>query len=187
LGKIGASQINSLSPAISPLEILISTKYAQWRSRELAKRRWVFATELVTLTSQPTPVVDPTEGGRTYKFNLPGNFIRPIRNSKTTWQQRGQFLYDYASTTTFEYIRDVPDNEIADPLFIEVLACAIAVECAEPATQSPGKKREAVLLYKDALQTAAQGNAFTLDVTEHPVNSGDEHFSWVVARENPYG
>lgn len=183
LGKIGASRINNLAPPVSPLEILIAGQYDQWKRSELAKRRWVFATIRATLTPLPGTETDLGDG-RIYKYNLPGAFLRPVRNNASSWVQNGQFIYDSDSTLTLEYIQSVADSELTDPLFVDVLACRIAMECAEPATQSPGKKREAVLMYKDALAEAGRSNAFILD-NDNPVSDDDNGYSWVVERLYP--
>lgn len=181
LGKIGASRVNSLSPATSPLEVLISTNYDQWKYEELSKRRWVFATELSQLTPAAT-ITDTFGDGRIYKYNIPGDYLRAIRNNRARYIIRGQFIYDAEATLNFEYVKKTTDNELTDPLFINVLASRIAVECAEPATQSPGKKREAVLMYKDAVAEAGKMNAFVLD-KDNPVNADDEGYTWLDARE----
>lgn len=183
LGKIGASRVSSLAPAVSPIERIIADGYTQWKREEIAKRRWVCATKKVVLTPAET-ITDTLEDGRVYRYDLPGDFIVAVRNNKSTWIQRGQSLYSADATMTFEYRYEVPDAELTDVLLINVLACRIAVECAEPATQSPGKKREAVILHKDALDEAGRQNAFQLD-DDNPVNDDDEGFSWVVERLYP--
>lgn len=183
LAKIGASRVNSLSPAVSPLEICIANGYTAWKRSEISKRRWVFATESAKITAQPETVVDPSNNGRIYKFNLPGSFIRALRNNGATWVQRGQFLYADTSTLVLEYLYEPADNLLIDDLFNEVLACRIAFEAAEPATQSASKKREAAVYYQTAMQEAARNNAFTLD--KQSVNDDDAGYSWIMERLYP--
>lgn len=183
LAKIGASRVNSLSPAVSPLEIFIASGYTHWKRNELTKRRWVIATEYAEITAQPGTVTDPGDG-RIYKFNMPGSIIRPIRHNGTTWVQRGQYLYDRSDKIALEYIYEPADNLLTDTLLNEVLACRIAFEAAEPATQSPGKKREAAIYLKDAIAEAGRNNAFILD-EDQPVNQVDDMFGWVYDRLYP--
>jgi hypothetical protein len=94
--------------------------------------------------------------------------------------QRGEFFYDYTNTIVLEYIRNVPDNELTDVSFIDVLACRVAVECAELASQSPGKKRDAFSMLKDAEDEAGRLNAFVLE--PHETGGDDAAYTWDNAR-----
>jgi len=182
LGKLGASRVNNLSPPVSTLEVKCASEYPQWKASEIKKRRWVFATTLLSLSALTTTVVSPSDG-RMYKFAVPGDMLRPIRQKNTTWVQRGQFLYDYTNLINLEYIRNVPDNELTDVSFVDVLACRVAVECAELASQSPGKKRDAVVMLKDAEDEAGRMNAFTLE--PHETGGDDSAYTWDNARAQP--
>lgn len=182
LGKLGASRVNNLAPPISVLENKVASEYVQWRQSELKKRRWTFATEITNLSSVAT-ITDPGDG-RIYKFNKPGNHLRSIRPKNCTWVERGQFIYNTDNTITgFEYIKDVPDNELSDSNFIDVLAARVAVECAELATQSPGKKRDALVMLKDAEDEAGRLNAFVLE--PHQTEGDDWAYTWDRARLDP--
>ena len=183
LGKLGASRVNNLSPPISTLETKCAAEYAQWKASELKKRRWTFATALVRLTALSAPVTNPIDG-RGYQYNVPGDMLRPLRPKNCTWVQRGQFLYDHGNQILLEYIRNVPDNELTDPCFIDVLACRVAYECAELATQSPGKKREAAGMLATAADEAGRLNAFTLD--PHETGGDDKAYTWDIARHSPF-
>lgn len=182
LGKLGASRVNNLSPPISTLEVKCSNEYPLWKNSELKKRRWVFATTLVKLSALTLQVPNDTDG-RTYQFNAPSDMLRPLRPKNCTWVQRGQFIYDYSNTINLEYIRSVPDNELSDPSFVDVLACRVAVECAELATQSPGKKRDAIAMHTNALDDAGRLNAFVLD--PHETGGDDDAYTWDRARHSP--
>lgn len=182
LGKIGASRVINLSPPISVLEVKCATEYAQWKDSELAQRRWKFANTVVKLDALLT-TIDPDLDGRIYQFNVPGDMLRPIRPKNCTWAQRGQFLYDRTNRIILEYIRRVADSDMSEPLFIDVLACRVAVECAELATQSPRKQALAIKLHEDALTTAGRMNAFSI---EPPETGGDDiGYTWDTARAYP--
>jgi hypothetical protein len=182
LGKLGASRVNNLSPPISTLENKCAAEYPHWKNSELGKRRWTFATKLYRYTALTTLMVSPPDG-RLYQFNVPGDLIRAIRPKNCTWVRRGEFFYDIRNTIDLEYIRNVPDNEITDPLFVDVLACRVAVECAELATQSPAKKRDAQTLLQIAEMEAGRMNAFMLE--PHETAGDDTAYSWDLARANP--
>lgn len=183
LGKIGSSRVNNLSPGISTLEIKCASEYPQWKDSELRKRRWTFATTLVQLTSVTTLTSDVAPDGRIYQFPKPGDLLREIRTKNIRWVRRGEFFYDFSNIINLEYIRRVPDAEMTDASFVDVLACRVANECAETAAQSPSKKRDAVIYYKDAIDEAGRLNAFTLD--EDETGGDDAGYTWDMARLYP--
>lgn len=182
LGKIGASRVNNLAPPISALEVKCASEYPQWKSSEIKKRRWVFATKLATLTALVTTIPDAPDQ-RTYQFNKPGDLLRAIRAKNSTWVQRGEFFYDFGATINLEYIANVDDSLMTDPTFIDVLAARVAVECAELATQSPAKKRDAMVYHQNAIEEAGRLNAFTLD--PHNTGGDDAGFTWDTERLYP--
>jgi|SRR5215467_2617939 len=182
LGKIGASRVNNLTPPISVLEVKCAGEYQQWKTSELKKRRWVFATAFTMLEALPDQV-PPDPQWRTYKFNKPGDLLRPVRPANCTWVMRGEFFYDRYNTIQLEYIRTVEDSEMTDPCFIDVLAARVAMECVELATQSPGKRVNAIGTYKDALDTASRLNAFVLD--PHQLQGDEMGYTWDIGRLNP--
>lgn len=182
LGKLGASRVNNLSPPVSTLETKCATEYPQWKAGELKKRRWVFATTLVRLTALATQVVNPSDN-RIYAFNKPGDMLRPLREKNTRWIQRGQLFFSDDKTIDLEYIRNVPDNELTDPLFVDVLAARVAVECAEIASQSPQKKRDAKIELQMAIDEAGRNNAFVLE--PHSTGGDDLAYTWDTGRHSP--
>ncbi len=183
LGKIGASRVNNLSPAVTTLEIKCAAEYPQWKASELQQRRWTFATTLLQITSVATMTSAQAPDGRIYQFAVPGDMLRPIRPKNCTWVRRGQFLYDYSNVVNLEYIRNVPDNELSDALFVDVLAGRVALECAELAAQSPAKKRDAFTYRENAIEIAGRMNAFTLDASS--TEGDDAGYTWDYARQNP--
>jgi len=182
LGKIGASRLNNVNPPISVLEVKCVGEFQQWKTSELQKRRWVFATVFTALQALPD-MVTADDKGRIYKFNKPGDMLRPVRPANCTWVRRGQFFYDRFNVISLEYIRNVPDNEMDDPLFIDVLAARVGVECVELATQSPGKRANILGTYKDAIDTAGRLNAFVLD--PHALEGDELAYTWDVGLTNP--
>jgi len=179
LGKIGASRVNTITPPVSVIENLAAVGYPKWKRSELRKRRWVFATTVARIF--PSGTISELGDGLNHAYNLPGDMLRPIRNNQTEWVQRGQFLYSSNSgSLILEYIAEKPDNELTDPQFIDVLESRIAMELAEPATQNAGKRRDAIVMYKDALTEAARLNAFILD--PQTTDNDDTDFDWVMGR-----
>jgi hypothetical protein len=176
LAKLSASRIQSITPPRSALEIHCKENYPAWKRSELAKRRWVFALvdNYAMTLGTTTPGVD-----RPYQFALPPNCLRPVRQRYTEWVQRGRFLYSAYNVLTIEYISDVPESDF-DPLFVDVLAWRIAIECVEMVTQSNTKKADASTGYKDARNEAGRANAFVIGSEDIAVD--DYNFPFVSAR-----
>lgn len=175
LSKIASSRINRIDPARTPLEQYMAVNYPQWKRAELTKRRWVFAmVEGYTLTQ----VSDSVPGERKYKYTLPIDCLRPLRDKDTEWIQRGRHIYSAYATLAINYIRNVPENEF-DPLFNEVLACKVAYESAEYVTQSQSKEASALEKYKMAVREAGAANAFIIGPEETDAEHGEP--SWLDA------
>ena len=177
LSKIASNRIARIDPAKTSLEGFMASNYPHWRRTELTKRRWVFATEeqyALTLESSRTDGVP-----KPHKFALPIDCLRPIRNKKTEWIQRGKFIYSAYDTLKVDYIRNASEDEF-DPLFDEVLMCKIAYESAEYVTQSNTKKDFAFKLYKDAVALAGQANAFIIGPED--IQADDDDFTWLGGR-----
>ena len=179
LGKIAASRIVSLDPPRPPIEKHCAQGYAQWRDLELAKRDWKFAyISGYPLTSDGPALVNPTDGYR-YRFALPGDFIRPLRNKDTGWDRRGSYLYSMYPALEIDYIARVSESQF-DNTFIEVLACRIALECVEFTTQSNTKAQGLQIAYDDAIKIAGRLNAYITGPQDTTLL--DSHSDWITAR-----
>jgi hypothetical protein len=178
LGKIGSSRVNSLTPPRSVLEGLSAAGWTHWKFSELRKRRWVFATTKLALTpSGASPIAGEY---RNYQYAIPADCLRPIRPRQCQWEIRGPFIYSVEAKLSLEYIRGVADSELIDVSFVEVLAWRVAMELAEPSTQSTQKHNDAVAGYRDAIAEAGKMNAFLLEPFE--TDAPDDQFSWVDGR-----
>ena len=149
-----------------------------WKRTELAKHRWVFATEY---SAQLTiNAVVEREDGLNNKYGLPIDCLRPIRTKCTTWVQAGRFIYTDSDTLFIDYIRNVPEADL-DPLFVDVLASRVAMESVEYTTQSNTKKSDASILYERSLADAKKANAFTRGPED--IQADDADFGWITSRE----
>lgn len=176
LSKIASSRVSRIDPPVSSLERFVAEGYPHWKRSELTKRRWVFATEdNYTLTRVETL----TDVEQPYKFQLPVECLRPIRGKRTEWKQRRRFIYSTYDELRVSMIMNVDETEF-DPLFVEVLASRIALECVEYVTQSNTKKADVEALYRNAVSDAGQANAFVIGPED--VTSDDEDFPFVTSR-----
>jgi hypothetical protein len=173
LSKLGSSRVSRLDPPSTSLEKFVSEGYNQWKQTELAKRRWVFATEDdYELTRVPHVAKN---GSKPYKFAIPADNVRLVRLSRTEWKQRGQFVFSDYEELYVTYVRNVAEA-LFDPLFCEVLSCRVAVECAEYVTQSNTKNAEASAKYDDAVRAAGQVNAFIIGAEDLSADDNDYPF-----------
>lgn len=176
LSKIASSRVSRLDPAATKLEQFVAANYDHWKRTELGKRRWVFATE----DDYALPKVEVlTDVEKPHKYSLPTDCLRPIRLKRTEWKQRRRFIYSAYDNLKISYIIDVDETEF-DPLFVEVLACRVAMECVEYATQSNTKKEDAISAYDRAVAEAGKANAFVIGAED--IASDDEDFEFITAR-----
>lgn len=178
LAKIGASRISQLMPPRTPLERHCSANYPHWRDSELSgARRWTCALAIETLAQ--TNVYIDTNGITYYVYDMPVNAFRPVRTNYSQWIQRGQKIYDPSPTFTAEFITRISEDTM-DPFFIEVLACRVAKESAEFATQSSTKGESADSRYNRALADAARANA--VQIGPEPMMVPEVLDEWITAR-----
>ena len=176
LMKIGSSRVNRLDPPSTPLERQAATGYVHWKRTELAKRRWVFATEDDVVL---TKVEELTDVEKRYKYLLPTNCLRPLRDTTTEWKQRGRHVYSAYSSLRVSMVTDRDESEF-DPLFIEVLAARCAKELAEPVTASNSKKDYAAAAYDEAVTVAGRNNAYVIGPER--VAHDDSDFPFLMGR-----
>lgn len=181
LAKIGQSTVSTLSPPKSETEKTVARSYAQWRDSELMKKRWVFATQIRSLARTDRPKIDGVREG--YEFQKPGDVLRIVREKRSLWLIRGNKVYSPYDIETVECICRV-DEELFDPLFVEVLACRVAKEMVEPVTQSNEKWEKAQALYEKAILDAGKLNAFLLEPQTLTANDADH--TWIAARSDPF-
>lgn len=176
LGKIASARISRMDPPSSSLERHCAGGYTMWKRTELAKRRWVFALEIDYALTQ---VAELSGTDKPYKYSLPPECLRPVREKYTEWRQAGRFLYSAEKGLKITFVKDVDESEF-DPLFVDVLACRIAQECTEYVTQSNTKIANADALYKASVAVAAQANGFVIGPED--IQADDNDFSWVNSR-----
>lgn len=176
LSKIASSRISRLDPPQSSLERFVASGYEHWKRSELSKRRWVFALEQDYALAK---VEELTGVDRPYKYSLPVNCLRPVREKRTEWVQRRRFIYSAHDGLKIAYVANVDEIEF-DALFVEVLAWRVAMESVEYVTQSNTKKADVKALYDEAVKEAGRNNAFVIGPED--VVSNDDDFPFLTAR-----
>lgn len=156
LSKIAASLIDRIDPPRTSTERFMANNYRQWKRSELTKRRWVFATVIAFPLSQ-TDYIDGD--AQPYEYAVPDDCLRPIRQRGAEWQQYGRKIRSAESGLKLSYVKDVQETDF-DVLFVDVLACRIALESVEYITQSNTKREAAAVAYDEAVRDAGRNNAF---------------------------
>lgn len=178
LQKLGAGRIISLSDDSAPARA-VNACYSFLRDREARANKWNFAKKRAVLA--PSTVTPAFDFG--YAFPLPTDCLRLLPPSRDTldWrienhEGRPSILTNDGDTLEIEYLATVTDPNQFDTLFIEMLACKIALNICEEITQSNTKKADLLAEYKDLKREAKQVNAFENIAEEAPEDS------WLSAR-----
>lgn len=179
LQKLGANRITSLSDNDRNARSM-NACYEAIRDRELRRKAWKFAIKRATLA----PSATEPDFDYSYAFLLPVDFLRLILPpySSSDWvmeQHTGQpaILTNDGDTLEIRYVAKVTDPTLFDPLFVDALACALALHCCEELTQSNTKQSSLTQQYRDAMTAAARLDAFE----KMPETPSDD--SWFNARE----
>lgn len=175
LSKIAASSIRQLDPPRTELENFLRNRYQPWKEAELCLHPWVFARE----DNYQLTLNETVEGDRPYKFLIPIDCLRVLREADTEWKQRGRYIASGYDNLKISYIRNVPEAEW-DALFVSVMAWRVAYESAEYVTQSSTKRDAMLAGYKEALADAKKANAFIEGPQD--VADNDYEFSWLSDR-----
>jgi hypothetical protein len=173
LQRLGAVRITDLSDD-SRAARECSVAYEPVRDALLRKHAWNFAIGRAQLSaSTDTPAFDYD-----YQYPLPTDFLRLLPpKDQNDWQIEGRnILTNDATPLNIRYVRQITDPNLMDPLFREVLACALAAEVCEAITQSNQKLQLIEQELKDKLAEARRTNAFESISADLPDDD------WITAR-----
>lgn len=187
LQKIGAKRITSLTQD-TPNARECNAAYYILRDAELSEHPWSFARTRARLAADATSPAF----GYANQFSLPADFLSlsmPVEapwfegTGTTTgpyrkdWQIEGdKLLTNDSAPLDITYTRKVTDTGIFHPLFVEALACRIAMELNEKINQSNTKLNNASGLYELSIRKAKKVNAIDRPAQQSPEDS------WVTAR-----
>lgn len=174
LQLLGAAAIMNLTDNVTEAREAARC-YDFCRRAELRAHLWNFATVRAALAPDAAAPVF----GYTYQFTLPIDCVRIIlpNDAALDWKQEGRkLLTNYANSPfgagTFgtatapspilylQYVSDVTDPTVFDPLFCEALACRMALAMCERLTQSNQKKQLLQADYTKAISEARVTDAF---------------------------
>ena len=177
LGKLGAERISNIDVPTTVRERTMRPIFSARRDALLRAHKWHFAKRWVRLTKLADDDADhPT---KPYRYQLPAETLRPLRAPGDTWEvaRAGQLRWDGNGTLQVQIIERVAESNF-DPLFVDVLACSMALEACETITQSNTKKQDLAAMLKQAMADARRMNAFE---AEDEAES-DVGYAWIDAR-----
>jgi hypothetical protein len=158
--------------------------FDQVRDAELRRSRWKFSLKRTQLIA----LVDAPNWGYTLQYPLPSDFmalvqvndiyVRPLSKQNVPWAlEGGLLLTNLPAPLKVRYVSQITNAGLFDPLFVEALACKLAMEAGETLTQSETKRGRAADEYKFALSEARRQDAIETVADQLPWGS------WLDARE----
>jgi hypothetical protein len=178
LQKLGAQRITALDEDSNNARDC-NACYEQKRDQELRANKWKFSICRATLA----PSATEPDFDFAYAFPVPTDFLRllPPNRNALDWTMESHtgtqhILTNDGDTLEIRYIKRITDPEQFDPLFVEMLACSLALQLSEKITQSNTKKDSIKEDYKRARAEARLINAF-----EQPTEDDPED-PWLAAR-----
>lgn len=180
--KAGSSTIISLSDGTKGANLL-SAIYDIKRDAELAAHPWTFAINRAQLPASGTAPAF----GWAYAYPMPTGYLGMVEvgedyvmydaGSQVLFQiENGEILTDEGAPLKIRYIKRVTNTGLFSPLFVEALACRLALELCESLSDSTSKKQDLKDDYRAAISLARRMNA----IEQPPRRTPDS--SWVNAR-----
>lgn len=180
--KIGQDPILLLTDDNKPARTL-NLIFDSVADAEVQDNRWKFAIRRTELSA----LVEPPLNGYAYQYPLPDDhlsllqvgqtYVRSFDSNQGLWSVEGQMiLTSIPAPLPIRYIRRVIDANDYPAIFVEALACRLAMEACETLTQSDSKYQRVAQQY---LMTI--GKARTQDALENPPDELPEG-SWLDVR-----
>lgn len=172
LQKLGAKRIESLSQD-HPNARSMNTAFDLVRDAELRRYRWSFAIRRAQIAADAAQ----TEWGNWNRYTLPNDYLYLIRDDESgqavDWRIESDADGTYiitadASPLYIRYVARVEDAGAYDALFVEALACKLALETCEEIKQSTSKKESLKSDYDFAIAEAKRVSAIEKPSHEFP-------------------
>jgi hypothetical protein len=171
LTKLGVSLIESFTEDSKAARTMAAI-YDRIRDAELSRRWWNFAKARKRM---PEAINDEPTGPFRYSYALPADWLTtiyvgnlPLSMTLTDlqtydpgdWSHEGAYiLTNTAPPADLFYVRRITDPTRYHALFVEALACRLAMEAADALTNSLTRWEKCAAEYKDAIKEARRANA----------------------------
>ncbi len=188
LSKLGEDRILLLTDNNKAART-INQMYDDVVDAELRRHNWKFALKRSSLPA----LADAPAWGFSFQYPLPADFIKLVQvnefyartnSQQALWSvESGLILTNLSAPLKVRYVWRVDNPGLFDPLFVEALACRLAMEACETLTQSETKFGRCAEQYKAALSEALRVDSIANPPDELPAGS------WLDSRggESVYG
>lgn len=187
LTKVGARRLVSLEDNTEGGRT-VNSMFTIVRDAELREHSWRFSIKRV---QQPAQASAPVFG-YLYQYRIPADCLKLLQvgdwypgadltdyvgaDTSPYAVENGLILTDYPAPLNLRYVARIEDPSLFDSLFVEAFACRLAMELAEPLTQSGQKRQLAAEEYKLAVSAAVSANS----IEKPPDKIADD--TWMMAR-----
>lgn len=160
LSYLGQAPITNLLSPQNATEQLCAINYPFSRDAILESHDWSFAVARLALT---TPDPSTPNWGFNYQFQLPTDVLRVIwcgdnQNEKEyaqfDWRVEQRFIVTDANPVWIRYVRKVTDTTQYSPLFVQALACRLAMEMCVSITENVALYQRLTAMYGIKLSEA---------------------------------
>ncbi len=152
LVKLGEQPLVAVSDPSVPGRLANRT-YADLRDALLVEFPWNFAIKRASLAADPTT----PEWGFNFSYNFPSDLLRLVsinNESDMEWANEGRaILTDIEAPLEIKYVANVPTEKM-DATFRDALAARLAMEWAEPLSQTTSVGQQMATLYRNKLGVA---------------------------------
>lgn len=187
LNKLGDDRILLPTDDVKSARTL-NGMYPEVRDAELRSANWKFA---IKRTSLPALAATPA-WGYAYQYPLPADYLKMVQvndfycrtgdKTKPPFSiEAGVILTDMPAPLKIRYVSRIENAGLFDPLFVEALACKLAMEACETLTQSETKYARVAQAYKETFMRAVMQDAVEKAPDELPWGS------WLASREDGSG
>lgn len=181
--KLGEQTILLLTDNVAQARTMAAL-FDDTRDAELRAHRWKFALKRVQLSA----LADAPLFGYSFQYPLPSDYLALVQvgevyvrtgiKQRAPWSVEGGRIHtDIGAPLAVRYVSRVTDTAQFDALFVEVLACRLALEACEARTQSDTKYQRIVGQYERALREALR-----VDAIENPPDEIPDG-SWLQSRQ----
>lgn len=172
--KLGEQTILLLTDNVKQARTMAAL-FEDTRDAELRAHRWKFAMRRTLLTA----LVEPPPWGYQLQYDLPADFLALVQvneihlrsgaKQRPPWRLEGRrLLTDLAAPLAVRYVARVDDTAVFDPLFVDALACRLAMEACEAQTQSDTKFQRVAGMYREAINLAVRQDSVEAPPDELP-------------------
>jgi len=158
---------------------LVRLHYPRLRDSILRSHPWNFAIKRAVLAPEGSaPAYEYT-----YKSPLPNDCLKVLRtrveseNIEDDYRVEGRYVLSNSNATSIEYVSRVTDPAQFDTMFVDMLAWALAAECAMPLINDARVAQNAASMFQ-----SLQRDARSVDAQEGKPRPIIDAYDWIIAR-----